>query len=173
MVEIKAKLKTRGAAYGLKVHGKLVLTSAQRSKPGAHARTESGEELLLNFPASEALRHGDHVTTSDGRVLEIAAASEKVLQVEAPPTALARLAYRLGNDHVPMEAGDAWVRVAVAADVSKTLKELGLSGREVEAAFNPDFPSTHAHEHHGHEHHGHDHDHGHDHHHGHGHHHHK
>src|SRR6185436_14801692 len=100
MVEIKAKLKTRGAAYGLKVHGQLKLPFESRQKSRLRAALVSGEEVALLLPRGEILRGGDHVTTSDGRVIEVVAEKEKLLHVEcAQPVALAKAAYHLGNRH--------------------------------------------------------------------------
>lgn len=162
MLEIKAKLKIARAAYKLEVKGRLRLPFALRQGGEAQARLESGEEVALKLKRGEVLRGGDLVTASDGRVIEVVAVPEKLLQVTAD--SLAKLAYHLGSRHVPLEVGKDFLRVP--ADAGEVLEELGAKASTVEAPFEPEVTEPHDHDH-GHEHdHGHDHDH-------HGHHHHK
>src|SRR5258708_40151181 len=104
MVEIKAKLKTKAAAYGVKVAGKLELPFESRQKSRLRTRLVSGEEVALLLPRGEILRGGDLVTASDGRVIEIVSQAEKLLHVETRD--LARAAYHLGNRHVPIQVGE-------------------------------------------------------------------
>jgi urease accessory protein len=173
MLEITAKLKTLKSAYDIKTGGSLSLTFEERSTSGAQVKLDSGEEVVLRLPRNEVLRGGDLVTASDGRVIEVRSRPEKLLQVEASPVELAKLAYRLGNLHVPMEAGQeagqSYLRVPAIHELEEFLKTLGATARAVEAAFEPEAGGHHD-DHHDHAHcdhdhgHGHgDHDHGHDH----------
>ena len=172
MLEITAKLKTLKSAYSIKTGGSLSLTFEERSTSGAQVKLDSGEEAALRLPRGEVLRGGDLVTASDGRVIEVRSRPEKLLQVEAKsPAELAKLAYRLGNLHVPMEAGQeaaqGYLRVPAIHELGEFLKTLGAAIRTVEAAFEPEAGGHHE-DHHDHAHcdhdHGHgDHDHGHDH----------
>ena len=163
MIEIKAKLKTSRAAYKLEVKGRLRLPFALRQQRGAKVKLESGEAVAVMLPPGEVLRGGDLVTASDGRVIEVVAAPEKLLQAAFPqPADLAAAAYRLGDRHVPAEFRPDGLRVAADAEVEKLLREMGAKLSEVEAPFEPVVEPPHAHghgeEHHGH-HHGHDHPH--------------
>jgi len=157
MLEIKAKLKIARAAYKLEVKGRLRLPFAQRRGGEAQARLESGEEVALKLRRGEVLRGGDLVTASDGRVIEVVAAPEKLLQVTAD--SLAKLAYHLGSRHVPVEVGKDFLRVP--ADAGEVLEELGAKASPVEAPFEPEVTEPHDHDDHGHghDHHHHDHDH--------------
>lgn len=166
MLEITAKLKTSKTAYGIKTGGSLTLTFGERTKGGT-AKLDSGEEVALRLPRGEVLRGGDLVTASDGRVIEVRSRPERLLQVEgASPAALAKIAYLLGNLHVPMEAGEGWLRVPAIPEL-EDLKKLGATVTSIEAAFEAEAvghgedPHDHAHcDHdHGHDHHDHDHDH--------------
>ena len=139
MVEIKAKLKAKGAAYGLKTHGELVLPFDSRQKSRLRTKLASGEEVALMLPRGEVLRGGDHVTTSDGRVIKVVAEREKVLHVECKdPTALARAAYHLGNRHVPVEVGGGYLRLSPDHVLEEMLKGLGATVTSVEAPFEPE-----------------------------------
>jgi urease accessory protein len=163
MVRIKAKLKVRRSAYRLEVKGRLTLPFASRQARGLKAKLDSGEEVVLDLPQGEVLRGGDLVTASDGRVIEVLAAAEKLLQIESE--ALAKIAYHLGERHVPAQVGDGFLRIAADHALEEVVTKLGAKVSHVEAPFEPDVGADahHAHDHR------HDHDHDHHHHHGRGH----
>ena len=161
MVEVKAKLKIRPGAYKVDVKGRLALPFEARRNAQQVAKLESGEEVTLALPRGEVLRGGDLVTASDGRVIEVVAVPEKLLHVEG--AALARIAYLLGNGHVPVEFGDGYMRLGEVPDLEHALREHGLEVSLVEEPFEPEVMAEHAHHDHGDEHHHHDHDHDHDH----------
>src|SRR4051794_17245229 len=61
-----------------------------------------GVEFLLDLPEATALRHGDGLVLEDGRVVEVRAKPEPLLVITAMDSHhLARLAWHLGNRHVP------------------------------------------------------------------------
>ena len=168
MLEIKARLKIRRAAYQLEVKGQLKLPFASRQKSRLKTKLVSGEEVALVLPPGEILRGGDLVTASDGRVIEVVAEPEKLLHIESD--ALARLAYHLGNRHVPVQVGEGFLRIAADHVLEEMVKKLGAKVSEVEAPFEPEagvYAGGHQHDEmghsgkiHDHEHeHGHDHDH--------------
>jgi urease accessory protein len=138
MLQIRAKLKVPKAAYGIKTGGSIALSFAERSGRAAHARLESGEEVALMLPRGESLRGGDLVTASDGRVFEVVARKEKLLSIECgSPAALARIAWRLGSRHVPVEVGEGSLRVAADPGLAEMAKALGARVATLEAAFEP------------------------------------
>ena len=170
MVEIKAKLKIPRSAYKLDVKGQLRLAFEQRQKSRLKTRLVSGEEVALLLPRGEILRGGELVTASDGRVIEVVAEPEKLLHIESD--ALAKLAYHLGNRHVPVQVGEGFLRIAADHVLEEMLKKLGAKVSAVEAPFEPE-AGAYAGGHHQHDEmghggkihdHGHDHDHDHEHH---------
>lgn len=172
MLQIKAKLKTRASAYRLSVGGQIALTHEERAKGKVHTSLVSGEPVALMLPGGESLRPGDLVTASDGRVIEVVARKEKLLQIECgDPAELVRVAYRLGNLHVAMEVAERHLRFPAGQDAEGLLEGLGVKLTPIEAAFQPEaIPRPHPHHEKGHggEAHAccdHDHHHGHDHHH--------
>lgn len=158
MLEIKAKLKIARMAYKLELKGRLPLPFALRKGGEAQAQLESGEEVTLKLKRGEVLRGGDLVTASDGRVIEVVAVPEKLLQVTAD--SLATLAYHLGSRHVPVQVGEGFLRVPADAGVQEMLEKLGAKISPVEAPFEPEASESHDHD----QGHDHDHDHAHDHH---------
>ena len=82
MLEIKAKLKIARSAYKVEVKGQLKLPFESRQKSRLRTKLVSGEEVGVMMPRGEILRGGDLVAASDGRVIEVVAAPEKLLHVE-------------------------------------------------------------------------------------------
>ena len=163
MLEIKAKLKIARAAYKLEVKGQLKLPFDSRQKSRLRTKLASGEEVALMLPRGEILRGGDLVTASDGRVIEVLAEPEKLLHIESD--ALAKVAYHLGNRHVPVQVGKDFLRIAEDHVLEEMVKKLGAKVSHVEAPFEPE-AGAYAGGHHQHDEMGHGgkiHDHGHDH----------
>ena len=131
-----------------------------------------GTCVELDFPEPPRLRTDDLLVLDDGRLAEVVADSEPLIELRAKDfAALARLVLTLGNRHVPVQILANRIRLQKLPEIEALVAEHGLAGIEVTAPFEPDDdPHGHAHDHHhGHDHHGHDH---HEHDHGHGHHHH-
>jgi urease accessory protein len=139
--------------------------------------TDDGNAFLLDLPEARVLGPGDGLILETGDVIEVVAANEKVCDVVAEtPTALARLAWHLGNRHLPVEILPGRLRIRDDHVIVAMLQGLGASVTTLEAPFTPEQGAYaqgagHGHTHdHGHSHdHGHAHDHGHGHGHGHGH----
>src|SRR5580698_10140958 len=65
---------------------------------------EAGTEFLLDLPRTTVLRGGDGLRLEDGRIILVAAADEPLLEVTAAdPQRLARLAWHIGNRHLPAQ----------------------------------------------------------------------
>ena len=180
MLEIKSKLKIPRSAYKVEVRGQLRLPFESRQKSRLKTKLVSGEEVGLILPRGEILRGGDLVTASDGRVIEIVAEPEKVLHNETKD--LARVAYHLGNRHVPVQVGDGFLRITEDHVLEEMVQKLGAKVSHLEVPFEPEagaYAGGHQHDEmghggkiHDHHHEEHDHDHVHDEHCGHDHHHH-
>ena len=169
MLEIKSKLKMARSAYKVEVRGQLKLPFDLRQKSRLKTKLVSGEEVGLILPRGEILRGGDLVTASDGRVIEIVAEPEKLLHIETRE--LAKIAYHLGNRHVPVQVGEGFLRIAEDHVLEEMVKKLGAQVSKLEAPFEPEAGAYagghHQHDEMGHggkihDHH-HDHDHDHDH----------
>ena len=92
--------------------------------------------LNLILPRGRVLRGGDRVQTLDGREAEIVAAPEKLAHIEAPD--LARVAYHLGNRHVPLQVGDGFLRIEQDRVLEDLASKLGARVTHVEAPFEPE-----------------------------------
>lgn len=132
-----------------------------------------GLSFLLDLEEAVALRTGDAVKLEDGRLVEIVGASEPLAEIHAEnPEHLLRLAWHLGNRHLPVQIASGRLRIRRDHVIEAMVEGLGGKVRGIEAAFDPEggayLQAHHAHHDHdhGHQHHDHHHhDHGHHHHH--------
>ncbi len=122
---------------------------------------ESGFAFLLDLEEATALRDGDALLLEEGGVILVRAAPEPLVEVTAEtPQRLARLAWHLGNRHLPtrIEAG----RLLIRDDhvIVEMLRGLGAGVRQVSEPFDPEggaygehnrqpsHPHGHGHHHH-------------------------
>jgi urease accessory protein len=115
---------------------KLTLPFELRQKSRLRARLDNGEEVALILPRGRVLRGGDRVTAADGRQVDIVAAPEKLLHIEGEE--LARVAYHLGNRHVPLEVGPDFLRIAEDRVLEEMVRRLGARVSRIEAPFEPE-----------------------------------
>jgi len=127
---------------------RLELPFELRQKSRLRARLASGAEVGLMLPRGTVMRGGDVVQTTDGREVEIVAAKEKLLHIESEQ--LARVAYHLGNRHVPVQLGAGFVRIAEDHVLEELAKKLGARVSHVEAPFEPEAGAYHRHDEMGH-----------------------
>ncbi|MGJ4915715.1 urease accessory protein UreE [Bradyrhizobium sp. HKCCYLRH2060] len=126
-----------------------------------------GLEFLLDLEHATALRGGDALVLEDGRLIEVVAAAEPLLEIRASdPHHLVRLAWHLGNRHLPTQLMPKSLRIRRDHVIEAMVKGLGARVIEIEAPFDPEGGAyaepSHAHGHDDHDHHGHDHHHDHD-----------
>src|SRR5262245_30503216 len=89
---------------------RLVLPFDQRQKSRLRVTLESGDEAALLLERGGILRGGDRLRASDGRIVIVERAPEKVMRVTAKtPRLLNQAAYHLGNRHVPLQVGEGWL----------------------------------------------------------------
>jgi urease accessory protein len=137
-----------------------------------------GLEFLLDLSEATMLRGGDGLRLEDGRVVEVVAEPEPLAEIRAAdPLALTRVAWHLGNRHLPTEMTPKALRIRRDPVIEAMAEGLGARVIALEAPFNPEGGAyvkaeggaEHSHHQHGRDHdhdHGphHDHDHHHDHH---------
>jgi len=127
-----------------------------------------GLEFLLDLETAVALRGGDALVLEDGRLIEVVAAPEPLVEIKgADPHHLIRVAWHLGNRHLPTQIMPKGLRIRRDHVIEAMVKGLGARIVEIEAPFDPEggayAGAAHAHAHEPHAHTGHDHAHGHDH----------
>jgi urease accessory protein len=153
------------------------LAFEQRERSRFRATLLSGEEIGVDLPPGTLIRHGDRLRLADGRVVAVEAAPERLLEVRAHDAiGLARIAYHVGNRHVPLQIGEGWLRLLPDHVLQAMIERLGGHVQVVDEGFQPESGAYgHSHVHHQHDdqghggrihvfdprhHHDHDHDHG-------------
>ncbi len=110
-----------------------------------------GTAFLLDLPTSASLHGGDALVLEDGRLIEVIAASEPLLEIRcADARHLARLAWHLGNRHLPAQILGNAVRVRRDHVIAEMAVGLGARVIEIEAPFDPEggaYQSSHLHNH--------------------------
>jgi len=128
----------------------LVLAFELRQKSRLRTTTASGEEVGLFLDRGSVLRDGDLLQAEDGRVVRVVARPEPVLDITcADSAALTRVAYHLGNRHVPLQVGDDWLRIADDHVLRQMVQGLGASVMAKQAPFEPEagaYAAGHAHD---------------------------
>ncbi len=128
-----------------------------------------GLEFLLDLETAVALRGGDALVLEDGRLVEVVAAPEPLVEIRgADPLHLVRLAWHLGNRHLPTQIVGKGLRIRRDHVIEAMVKGLGARVIEIEAPFDPEGgayaggghdhgPEDHGHQHAAHDHSSHDH----------------
>jgi urease accessory protein len=118
---------------------KLTLSYDLRRKSRQRARLDDGEEIGLLLAPGTILRDGDILESVGGDRIRVVAATQPVLFVTTLDNALlARAAYHLGNRHVPVEIGPAFLRLEVDLVLKEMLERLGVNVEEMNQPFNPE-----------------------------------
>ena len=135
--------------HDMRVRRRIVLTTA------------SGEPIRLNQVSVVQLKDGDGLKLDDGRVIRVEAKPELLLEIHAAdPAGLVRIAWHLGNRHLPTQLLDGRIRIRYDHVIAGMVEKLGGRSNPVHAPFDPEGGAyaeaghDHGHEHH---HHGHGH----------------
>jgi urease accessory protein len=119
--------------------------------------TDQGEDILLDLPKSVAMADGDGLQLEDGRWLKVQAAAELIVEIRhKDPSQLMRLAWHLGNRHVPSEVRNQVLRIRTDHVVENMLHGFGADLVKLQAPFQPEggaySGNSHLHDHDGHHH---------------------
>ena len=146
----------------------LALERDDRHRRRLVMRCLGGTVFLLNLPEAKVMKDGDALELEDGRLVVVRAKPEKLLDITAQdPAHLVRIAWHLGNRHLPTQLLGDRLRIREDHVIEDMLVKLGATVVHVADAFDPEggaygHGAVHGHDH-GHDHHGHGHghDHGH------------
>ena len=143
----------------------VVLGAGQRRMQSAHLTGVNGTHIGLMLPDPVLLRNGDSLELDDGSIVEVVIEAEPLVEIRGSDlTHLARLAWHLGDRHVPLQVLSNRLRMRRDSALEAILQNLGARLTVIEAPFDPEGGAYATQPAHGH---GHDHDHHHDHDHGH------
>ncbi len=124
-------------------HGKgkpfvqLVLPSDQR-RLRRKVLSVNGEDIMVDFPEPVTLEHFGGLLLDDGRVIEIVAAPEPLLEVTPKSTEhLAQLAWHIGNRHMAAQIEKKRILLPRDHVARSMLQGLGAEVRDVVEPFVP------------------------------------
>ena len=131
----------------------LALNFDTRCKSRLRARLASGEECGLFLPRGTVLRGGDRLLADDGRVVQVVAAPERLMEGRSDdPLQIAKAAYHLGNRHVAVQLLPGLLRFVADHVLGDMVRGLGLAVDAVNAPFEPESGAYGSHGSHAHPH---------------------
>ena len=149
-----------------KAAGTLTLDFDARHRRRIRLTTDQGEDILLDLPKTVAMADGDGLQLDDGTWIGITGASESLVEVRHNDRhQLMRLAWHLGNRHLPTEIREDALRIRPDHVIEEMLQGFGAARERVQESFQPEggaYGASHNHGHHhhdDHDHHNHHHDH--------------
>ncbi|MFZ6647463.1 urease accessory protein UreE [Undibacterium sp. TJN25] len=132
------------------IHDQLTLPFHLREKSRFRASLSSGEDVAVLTVRGSVLRDGELISSEDGFVVRIVAASEPTYRVVcASARELLRCAFHLGNRHTQAQVGDGFLRIRKDNVLKEMLEGLGATVAEELAAFEPEAGAYGGGHHHG------------------------
>jgi len=115
---------------------------------------DSGAPFLLDLARVQRLTDGDGLELDNGGYLRVRAAPEPVLEISADePTELLRMAWHLGNRHLPLQVVEDRLRIRDDHVIAAMIEGLGGRIDRRQAPFDPEIgayagvPHEHQNEH--------------------------
>ena len=149
-----ARIERAGRWPREEARGTVTLAYDDRHRRRLRLVSDAGEPFLLDLLRAELLAEGDGLALSDGGWLVVKAAPEALIEVTAPsPALLMRLAWHIGNRHLPAQIEAERILVRDDHVIAAMLAGLGATLRPVRAAFTPEggaydaAPHNHEHDH--------------------------
>jgi urease accessory protein len=118
---------------------RVTLAFVDRHRRRLRLVAESGNPFLLDLARVQHLADGDGLELDDGGYVRVCAAPERVLEIEADgPAELLRLAWHLGNRHLPVQALDGRLRIRDDHVIAQMVEGLGGRITRLNAPFDPE-----------------------------------
>ena len=110
--------------------GSLTLDFDARHRRRFRLTGDQWDDVLLDLPEAVAMAEGDGLQLDDGRWLKVQAAAEDIVEVRhKDPVQLMRLAWHLGNRHLPTEIRDHVLLIRPDHVIEDMLRGLGGSSK--------------------------------------------
>ena len=101
--------------------------------------TDNGMAFLLDMPELKTLRDGDILLLEDGSGIGVRARNEPVVDIRCKDLAhLVRVAWHLGNRHLPTELMGDRLRIRQDHVIEEMAEKLGATVMRLDAPFNPE-----------------------------------
>ena len=117
----------------------VVLDYDERHRRRLSMQGKKGLPFLIDLPQAAGLHGGDALVLEDGRLIEVVAASEPLLEICcADALQTARIAWHLGNRHIATQLCGTALRIRFDHVIADMAKQLGAEVIEIEAPFDPE-----------------------------------
>jgi len=122
-----------------KAAGSLTLDFDSRHRRRIRLTADQGEDVLLDLANTIAMADGDGLQLDDGRWLRVHAAAEDVVEIRHNDSKqFVRLAWHLGNRHLPTEIHRKFFRIRPDNVIEDMLRGFGADLATLRAAFQPE-----------------------------------
>jgi urease accessory protein len=129
--------------------GSLTLDFDARHRRRIRLIADQGEDVLLDLPQAVAMADGDGLQLEDGRWFKVQAAAEDIVEVRhKDPIQLMRLAWHLGNRHLPTEIRGSVLLIRPDHVIEDMLHGFGADLARVQVPFQPEGGAYTGHGHH-------------------------
>lgn len=128
---------------GDRIDGSRIVDNVTLDLEGRRKRRQTltcagGTSLLVDLPAVPSLKDGDGLLLENGDIVKVNAMAEPLIEVRPPAAESARIAWHLGNRHLPVQfVGDS-IRLRADHVIEAMLEQLGVTVRHVESPFDPE-----------------------------------
>ena len=100
---------------------------------------DSGTPFLLDLARAQRLIEGDGLELDNGGYIRVCSAKEPVIEIAADqPSDLLRIAWHLGNRHLPLQALEGRLRIRADHVIAAMVEGLGGHITRIEAPFDPE-----------------------------------
>ena len=124
----------------------VVLDADERHMRRKRITLRHGDEIMVDFEKPVKLEHGDRLVLEDGRVAEVIAAEEALMEVRARDAGhLAQLAWHIGNRHLAAQIENNRILIRRDPVIGSMLANLGATVSDVTEPFTPQHGAYHSH----------------------------
>lgn len=128
-----------GETFTGPIIGTVTLDFDSRRRRRIRLTMDGGNDFLLNLAEVATLRDGDILVLDTAEGVEVKAASEAVVDIHCKDTAaLVRIAWHLGNRHLPTQLMGDKIRIRQDHVIEEMAAILGAKPERIDAPFNPE-----------------------------------
>jgi urease accessory protein len=129
----------KGAWPEVESRGTVTLGFLDRHRRRVRLHDDDGTPFLLDLKRAVVLGAGDGLELDGGFYLRVCAASEELAEIACRDAAeLARIAWHLGNRHLPMQVVGTTLRIRWDHVIVDMVARLGAQVTRIDAAFDPE-----------------------------------
>jgi len=132
------KLKPKGEWSG-PASDMVILTFHDRHRRRMRMTGCNGTDVLLDLERATTLRDGDGLELEDGTIVAVKASAEPLVEITCDdPVHLARIAWHLGNRHLPTQIDGARILIREDHVIAEMVTGLGGACQMVDEIFDPE-----------------------------------